>query len=94
MLEDLDAIPYRRKGAIRVLASMPMIAELSVPRLETRLARETTDNMRGSIVFALGEIGASTPLQKVLAESKFSATKCMAVSPDWYLADLLKEHDF
>ena len=77
LLNDND--PYLRMGAIRVLASMPTIAELSLPKLETQLARETADNMRGSIVFALGELGASTSLQKVLAESEFSATKCMAV---------------
>lgn len=76
LLNDEDI--YLRMGAIRVLASMPTISELSVPRLETRLAKETTDEMRGSIAFALGELGASTPLLKILAEEDFSAAQCMA----------------
>ena len=77
LLNDDDI--YLRRGAIRVLASMPTIAELSVPKLEKRLERETADNMRGSIAFALGELGASTPLLKLVAELEISATKCMAV---------------
>ena len=70
---------YVRAGAVRVLASMPTIAELSVPKLETRFNREISDNMRAGIAFALGELGASTSLWKILAQEQFSATKCMVV---------------
>ena len=71
--------PLIRIGAIRVLASMPTIAELSIPKLETRLDRETEDNIRGSIAFALGELGASASLFKMLNGKESPATNCMAV---------------
>ena len=77
LLNDED--PRIRIGAIRVLASMPTIAELCVPKLETRLRRETADNIRGSIAFTLGELGASTLLFKMLNGKESLATKCMAV---------------
>lgn len=77
LLRDRD--PLIRKGTIRVLASMPTIAELSVPKLAAQLEKETTDDLRGSIAFALGELEASDLLLKILAEEEFTATKCMAV---------------
>ena len=67
-----------RGGAAWVLACMPTIAEFSVPKLEAQLNRELSGWVRAGIVFALGELGATIPLQQIL-EREFSAAKCMAV---------------
>lgn len=68
-----------RAGAAWVLACMPTIAEFSVPKLEAQLNKEISGWVRAGIVFALGELGASTSLREIANREQFSAAKCMAV---------------
>lgn len=76
LLEDNN--PKIRAGAVSVLACMPTIAQSSVPKLVARFEREEINWIRGGITFALGELGASSILEKILTTDECLATKCMA----------------
>ena len=67
-----------RGGTVRVLASMPTIANSSVPKLIARFDREEVSWIRSAIAFALGELGASAKLQKILTQDKNPSTRCIA----------------
>jgi hypothetical protein len=67
-----------RAGAAWVLACLPTMARASVPKLEAQLRAEPSGWVRAAIAFALGELGASTPLHGVLAEDAFPPVRCMA----------------
>ena len=67
-----------RTGAAWVLACLPTLARASVPKLEAQARVEPSGWVRAAIAFALGELGASAPLHRVLAEDAFPAARCMA----------------
>ena len=67
-----------RAGAAWVLGCLPTLAQASVPKLEAQLRVEPSGWVRASIAFALGELGGSVPLQRMLAEDPFPAARCMA----------------
>jgi hypothetical protein len=76
LLADEDATV--RSGAACVLACLPTAADDSAPRLETRLYVEESGWVRAAIAFALGELGASIPLRRMVAADPFAAARCMA----------------
>lgn len=67
-----------RAGAAWVLACLPTVARTSVPKLEAQLHVEPSGWVRAAIAFALGELGAAAPLQRMLADEAFPAARCMA----------------
>lgn len=67
-----------RAGAAWVLACLPTMARASVPKLEAQVRAEPSGWVRAAIAFALGELGTSAPLHRMLAEDAFPAARCMA----------------
>jgi len=67
-----------RAGAAWMLACLPTLAAASVPKLEAHLRDEPSGWVRAAIAFALGELGASSPLHGMVAEDTFPAARCMA----------------
>ena len=67
-----------REGAVCVLACMPTLAKSSVPKLAARFEQEKINRIRGGIAFALGELGASSTLEKILTTDECLATRCIA----------------
>jgi hypothetical protein len=90
-----DEDPDVRTGAARVLACLPTMARESVPRLDGRARAEPSGWVRAAITFALGELGATAALRRILAEDVFPAVRCMAacqlarVAPTEALIDVL-----
>lgn len=67
-----------RAGAAWVLACLPTKAGASVPKLRARLRVEPSGWVRAAIAFALGELGASASLRRLVTKDAFAATRCMA----------------
>jgi tetratricopeptide (TPR) repeat protein len=67
-----------RAGAAWVLACLPTIARLSVPKLEARASIEQSGWVRAAIAFSLGELHAPTLLRRILTEDAFAGAQCMA----------------
>jgi hypothetical protein len=65
-----------RKGAAWLMACLPTMATESVPLLDGRA--EPSGWVRAASAFALGELGATEPLQRMLTEDDFPAARCMA----------------
>jgi len=76
LLADQDSAV--RAGAAWVLACLPTNAEASVPRLEAQLSDESSEWVRAAIAFALGELGATAPLRRILAADSSAVPRCMA----------------
>ena len=55
-----------RAGAAWVLACLPTMASTSVPKLERQLRDEPVGSVRATIAFALGELGATAPLRRMV----------------------------
>jgi len=68
-----------RAGAAWVLACLPTVAGDSTPCLEARLRVEPSGWVRATIAFALGELGAPSPLRRTVTADPFLAARCMAV---------------
>lgn len=66
-----------RAGAARVLACLPTMAGSSLSRLIARVAQEPSEWVRAAIAFALGELGASGPLRRVLTTDPSEVARCM-----------------
>jgi hypothetical protein len=67
-----------RIGAAWVLACLPTRARASAPKLRAQLRVEPSGWARATMAFALGELGASAPLRRMLAKDTFPAVRCMA----------------
>jgi hypothetical protein len=67
-----------RAGAAWVLACLPTMARASVPKLEAEVRDEPSGWVRAAIAFALGELGASGPLRRIVAEDSSPPARCMA----------------
>jgi len=76
LLDNQD--PDVRAYAAYVLACLPTLTELSVPRLTARLKFERWEKVRGAITFALGELGAVDELRVVMQDNDFLAARSMA----------------
>jgi tetratricopeptide (TPR) repeat protein len=67
-----------RAGAAWVLACLPTMAESSLPKLVAQLVKEPSEWVRAAIAFALGELGASDPLRRILSADTSAVPRCMA----------------
>jgi hypothetical protein len=67
-----------RAGAAWILACLPTMGELSLARLDAQLQVEESGWVRAGIAFALGELGATALLQRIVSEDDFPAARCMA----------------
>jgi hypothetical protein len=67
-----------RAGAAWVLACLPTMGPVAVPKLEGQLRAEPSGWVRAAIAFALGELGALAPLHRLIAEGETPAARCMA----------------
>ena len=65
-----------RTGVAWVMACLPTKAAESVPLLDGR--KDQSGWVRAATAFALGELGAASPLRRMLAEDNFPAVRCMA----------------
>jgi hypothetical protein len=66
-----------RAGAAWVLACLPTRARASVPKLRAQLRVDPSGWVRAAIAFALGGLGASATLRRLLSEDPFPAARCM-----------------
>jgi hypothetical protein len=67
-----------RAGAAWVLACLPTKAKASLPKLKAQLHVEPDGWVRAGIAFAIGELGASAPLQRMVVKDESPAARCMA----------------
>jgi tetratricopeptide (TPR) repeat protein len=65
-------------GGAWVLACLPTRARASVPKLRAQLRVQPSGWVRAGIAFALGELGAASPLRQMLTQDTFPAARCMA----------------
>jgi hypothetical protein len=75
LVENDEAI---RASAAWLLACLPTLASTSIPQLQARIQVEKTGSVRAAIAFALGELGAVTPLREALSTDPCAAVRCMA----------------